>query len=115
MLTPNRVFFLHPAEVTGTLLDHVALRPRCFLQQLLSLHISKATGPDALPARILKEVAHEIFEAFASLCSRMVDEGQWPNPWREHNLVSIYKRLSVFDPDHYRGVHITNIMSKAAE
>ena len=34
--------------VTGTLLDHVVLRPRWFLTQLLLLDISKATGPDAL-------------------------------------------------------------------
>ena len=101
--------------MTGTLLDHNALRPRWFLKQLLALDISKATGPDALPARILKEIDHEIFEAFALLCIRIVEEGHWPNSWREHNLVPIYKRLSVFDPNHYRGVHITSILSKVAE
>ena len=96
----------HLSGVIGTLLDHVVLHPRWFLKQLLSLDISKATGPDALPARILKEIAHEIFEPFACLCTRIVEEGHWPNCWREHNLVPIYKRLSVFDPNHYRGVHI---------
>ena len=106
-------FLLSDAE--GTLLDDIILRSRWALKHMLNLDVSKATGPDAMPARILKEVAHEIYMVFAILCRRILDEAHWPKCWSEHNLVPIYKRGSVFDATKYRGVHITNILSKIAE
>ena len=114
-LPPAEGELFEVADVTGTLLDEVTLSAHRVLEQLLWLDVSKATGPDKLPARIIKEVAHEIYHVFALLCSRIVDEGRWPSYWRKHNLVPIYKRLAVYDPNHYRGVHITSILSKVAE
>ena len=58
----------------GTLLDDIILRPRRALKHMLSLDVSKATGPDAMPARILKGIAHEIYMIFAILCRRILNE-----------------------------------------
>ena len=115
MLPPAGEHVFPLSETNGTLLDDAVLRSRWALKHLLHLDTSKATGPDALSARILKTVAHEIFMVIAILCRRILTEGRWPKTWSVHNLVPIYKRDSVFDANHYRGVHITSILSKVAE
>ena len=102
-------------DTDGIQLDNVMLRSRWALKFLLRLDVSKATGPDLLPARILKEVAQQIYMPLIVLCRRMLIEGHWPASWRTHRLCPLYKRLSVYDANNYRGVHITCILSKVAE
>ena len=91
------------------------LRSRWGLKFLLKLDVAKATGPDSLPARILKEVAKQIYMPLIVLCRRILIEGHWPATWRLHRLCPLYKRNSVYDANSYRGVHITSILSKVAE
>ncbi len=45
----------------------------------------------------------------------MVREGEWPDCWREHWLAPISKKGSVADPNKYRGVHLTSVLSKVVE
>ena len=45
----------------------------------------------------------------------MVDEGFWPQAWRVHRLIPLFKRDEYFKPGNYRGIHITSILSKVAE
>ena len=103
----------HPP--VGELLDGVCLRERWTLKFLRQIDVNKATGPDGLPARILKEIAIVIFMQLTVLCRRILREGHWPQIWRYHNICPLYKRKSRFDPLNYRGVHITNILAKIAE
>ena len=103
------------SEVEGTLLDFVVLRSRWTFKFLKHLDEDKATGADDLPARILKEVASEIFIPLTLLCRRILEEGRWPTTWKLHRLIPIFKRKSVFDAENYRGVHITTILSKVVE
>ena len=78
--------------------EHFALRVRTALKYLKQLDVSKATGPDNLPARILYEIADVICEPLLALCKRMLQEGHWPMIWRFHNLVPLYRRKVVSDP-----------------
>ena len=102
-----------PAE--GELLERACLRERWTLKFLRSVDVSKATGPDGLPARILREIAFVIFMQLTVLCRRILKEGHWPKIWRMHNICPLYKRKNKFDALNYRGIHITSILSKIAE
>jgi len=106
---------LHLPPASSQHLDHVALRARSALKFLKALDVSITTGPDMLPARVLHEVASVIHVPLIRLCRRILQEGHWPKLWRLHNLVPIYKRKSIYDPNNYRGVHITSILSKVVE
>ena len=76
----------------------VAIRTRAVLHELLNLDINKATGPDRIGARILRELASEIAIPLAIICRRLLCEGVWPDAWKIHYLVAIYKRAATHNP-----------------
>ena len=95
--------------------DFVAIRSRSVLKILQGLDIKIATGQDGIGARILKELADVLAYPIAVLSRRILYEGCWPDRWRSHLLISIYKKRSVYAAINYRGIHLTTIMSKVVE
>ena len=76
-------------------------------QKLLqNLDPSKATGPDEIPARILKQYASE----FASLT-----RGDVPTDWRQANVIPIFKKGEKYLASNYRPVSLTCICCKLLE
>ena len=85
------------------------------LNVLENLREDSGTGPDMLPARILKMCAKQLARPIVLLVTRMLCDGVWPDMWREHWIVPIFKRGSVFKPANYRGIHMTAQLSKIVE
>ena len=91
------------------------LRVRCARQFLLSLRVDSGTGPDLLPARVLKTCARELALPVCLLARSIVSHARWPASWCEHWLFPLYKRQATSDPDNYRGLHLTPQLSKVVE
>ena len=112
-----------PADVEGQFVPHplnrqqafVAIRSRTIFTCLSRLDVNCATGPDRISARILKELASVITTPLTILSRRILYEATWPERWKVHYLIPIYKKDSVYEPKHYRGVHLTCILSKVVE
>ena len=99
-----------------TLQDNfVAIRCRHVLKLFLELDLSKATGPDQISARILKELARELSLPLTVICRRIFQEATWPQRWKLQHVIPLYKQKSVYNRDNYRGVHLISIMSKVVE
>ena len=81
----------------------------------MELDVSKATGPDKLPARILKECVTELILPIQMLIKNILKSGKWPQIWKLHHIVPIFKRKSPADPANYRGVHLTPVIAKVCE
>jgi hypothetical protein len=103
------------AEPLMTMQHFPAIRARTVERELRNLDINKATGPDHIGARILKELSAEIAVPIAILCRRILNEACWPKIWKVHYLAPVFKRKSVYAPGNYRGVHLTAIASKVVE
>ena len=82
---------------------------------LRAIDADGATGPDGVPGRILKECAEVLAAPVTLLVKMMLLQGEWPDIWREHWVVPLYKKKSVWKAVNYRGVHLTAVMSKTAE
>ena len=82
---------------------------------LRALDVESATGPDLLPARILKECASVVCVPLAMLLTRTIASGEWPLVWTRHWVIPLYKKKSIFDGRNYRGIHLTAQLSKVAE
>ena len=91
------------------------LRVRKTKAILKQINPDKATGPDQLPGRILKECADELAYPVTLLAGQMLKFRQWPDCWRDHWLAPIFKKGSVANPEKYRGVHLTSVLSKVVE
>ena len=67
---------------------------------LSSIQVHKASGPDNLPARFLKEVANEIALALAIIFQASLDQGSLPDIWKTAAVVPIHKSGSRSDPSN---------------
>ena len=85
------------------------------LKLLLKLNLAKACGPDSIPARILKELAHEIAPYLVSIFQRSLDTGKVQKDWRMANVTAIFKKGEKYKPSIYRFVSMTCICCKIQE
>ena len=53
---------------------------------LSSLNTSKATGPDGIPARILKECGKEIAPSLCALFNHSLRTGRFPAEWKNSDV-----------------------------
>ena len=91
------------------------IRQRQVLRALKKLKVDTATGPDGIAARVLKRCAGNVAYPITLILRMMVDDGRWPQCWRHHRVVPLFKRKARSDPDNYRGVHLTSQVSKTVE
>ncbi|XP_072047020.1 uncharacterized protein [Amphiura filiformis] len=82
---------------------------------LLDLDMTKATGPDEIPARILKMGAAEIAPALTTIFRRSLETGILPDDWRCANISPIFKKGDRTTPANYRPVSLTSISCKVME
>jgi len=59
---------------------------------LRGLKPHKATGPDQVPARILKEIADEIAPAITLLFQASLQQGAVPSDWSEALVTPLFKK-----------------------
>lgn len=83
---------------------------------LQKLRPDTATGPDSIPAYILKTAAVEIAPLLTKIFQLSLDTGQVPTDWKQANVVPIYKNKGdKHMPANYRPVSLTSITCKVLE
>ena len=82
---------------------------------LSELRCDSATGPDAIPTKIMKECAKQLARPLFILANRILDTGRWPDIWMVHWIVPLHKKNNVYTASNYRGVHLTAQASKVME
>jgi len=107
-----------PPRMSGSPLPDVSpitIHHEGVAQLLLNIQPNKASGPDNLPARFLKEVANEIAPALSIIFQASLDQGYLPDIWKTAAVVPIYKKGSRTNPSNYRPISLTCICSKILE
>lgn len=59
---------------------------------LQRINPSKATGPDLIPMRVLKEAASTIAPYLCFIFQQSVDTGSVPADWKHANIIAVYKK-----------------------
>lgn len=59
---------------------------------------SKATGPDEISARILKEFAPELSPLLTNIFYKSIQEGEVPKDWRQANVIPVFKKGEKYLP-----------------
>ena len=91
------------------------LRSRTAKQTLRQLRVDSGTGPDLIPAVVLKRCADSLALPVAKLARRIISTGRWPRPWCMHWILPLHKKGALSDPDLYRGIQLTSQLSKVVE
>ena len=107
-------------EIDDVMVEWNADRSRTLTVEAVEKILSKldensATGPDLLPARILKHCENQLALPLFLLAMAILRSGEWPQTWGQHWVAAIYKKKSVSDPNNYRGVHMTAQLAKIVE
>ena len=96
-------------------MPYLEITPPGIEKLLQNLNASKATGPDEIPARLLKECSKELAPVIAALYQQSLDEGEVPEDWKAQNVHPVFKKGSKSDPANYRPVALTAILCKQLE
>jgi len=76
---------------------------------LSELHSHKASGPDDIPARLLKELAYNIAPVLALTFNASLHQGKLPLDWKSVTVVPVFKKGTRTDPSNYRPISLTCI------
>ena len=97
------------------MLSDLVVRESQVYKLLKSLDISKATGPDNISGKMLKECAREIAPSLCKVFNVSLTLGCLPKDWRIANVTPIFKKGSHNDAANYRPVSITSLVCKILE
>ena len=75
-----------------TPMGEITVDPNGVLKLLINLKIHKASGPDGLSARVLKECSSEIAPILALIYNESLAQGTVPDDWRQANVAPIFKK-----------------------
>ena len=85
------------------------------LKLLKKINPNKASGPDMIPARILKDLAEELAPILTEIFQRTLADGEVPVDWRSANVTAIFKKGDRFNASNYRPVFLTSLCCKLQE
>ena len=71
---------------------------------LKNLDPTKATGPDKIPAPILKQFGAEFAPHLATIFNTSITKGEVPTDWRQANVIPIFEKGERYLASNYRPV-----------
>ena len=84
--------------------------------QLASINPRKASGPDGIPAWLLKENAYLLFDTGTDISNSSFAERRLPPSWKSADTVSILKQKPIKDVNkHLHPISLTPVLSTVAE
>ena len=82
---------------------------------LQDLNPNKASGPDNIPVRILKECAEQIAPFLQAMFTQSFETGNIPSDWKMAFITPLFKKGDRSLPSHHRPVSLTSVCSKLME
>ena len=96
-------------------LSSIAITETGVAKLLRGVNPSKASGPDNIPNRVLKECADQIAPSLCCIFQRSLDTGILPQDWRSANISSVFKKGDRHQAENYRPISLTSVISKLLE
>ncbi|XP_072018346.1 uncharacterized protein [Amphiura filiformis] len=86
------------------------------IRKLLSdLGIHKASGPDEVPPRLLKELSNELAPVLSIFFQASINQGILPEEWKKANVVPVFKKGERNKAENYRPISLTSVICKVLE
>jgi hypothetical protein len=93
----------------------IIIRPEGVEKLLKQLNPSKASGPDGIPNRILKECSKQLAPGLASIYQKSINTGSFPSNWLNANSTCLFKNGDKHAAENYRPVSLTSVPCKLLE
>ena len=79
---------------------------------LEALDVTKATAPDKIPAKLLKETASVIAPSLCKQFNNSLSTGSFQQNWKEANVVPVFKKGKAECTENYRPISLPSLVSK---
>ena len=103
-----------PESSTPVMPDITIIQEGVF-KLLENLDPNKSSGPDEIPAKILKLAAKELAPALTKIFQSSLDTGKLPDSWLQANITPLFKKGDRHLASNYRPVSLTSICCKTLE
>ena len=104
-----------PAATVITPLNNIVLSPLEVESVLKSLPVAKATGPDGLSNRIIRELSKELSVPYCFLFNESLSVGIVPSSYKEANVCPVPKAGDLSQVSNYRPISLLNSENKVLE
>jgi hypothetical protein len=78
-----------------------------------NIHPSKASSPDNIPNRVLKQCSDHLAPALTIIFQCSIDHGKLSNDWLNANVSCIFKKGDKHAAENYRPVLLTSVTMQA--
>ena len=96
-------------------IKHLHISENGVFMLLDRIDVSKSSGPDKLPGRLLQSLAKEITPIVHFIFTQSLCTGELPTEWTQANVAPIFKKGSKLQAVNYRPVSLTCITCKLFE
>ena len=96
-------------------MDSIEITTEGITRLLSNLNPYKASGPDGITTRFLKEFALEIAPCLTILFQASLNQGIVPNDWKKAFVVLIFKKGDRSSPANYWPISLTSVVCKMLE
>jgi hypothetical protein len=95
--------------------DNVICSVDEIISSLSGIKPDAATGPDRIPAIVLRSCSSAIAPSLCSLFNNLLERGSVPKEWKQANITPIHKKGDKKEIANYRPISITSLLSKCLE
>jgi hypothetical protein len=96
-------------------IDVLTIQEEGVAKLLRNLNASKASGPDEIPSKVLKNCASILAAPLTCIFNRSLETGTLPSDWLTANVSCIYKKGDRNRAENYRPVSLTSVACKLLE
>ena len=102
-------------EKTDATLTNLQVQDQEIIDILTSLIVNKASGPDEISHRMLKETRFSICVPLRILFNKSFLDNTYPETWKSAVVMPIYKKGNKNEPMNYRPISLISCIGKVSE
>ena len=77
-----------------------------------SLTKGKLAGIDNIPAELVQAGGEDVITALTTICNRIWQTGEWPNPWTQSLVITLPKKGNLQQCQNYQTISLISHPSK---
>ncbi|CAB4007626.1 Hypothetical predicted protein [Paramuricea clavata] len=110
-LTEGDDISIPATSVCEETISDIILDPSEAYDVLHCLEPSKASGPDNIPIRLLKQCAHSITPSLACLLSKFLKQASLPSEWKLSNIIPLHNKGIKNFVENYRPISLMCVIA----
>ena len=101
--------------VNESSINEIEIKTQDVSDVLRNLKTNKASGPDEISPKLLREGAEQLSPPLANLFNISIKQRTFPKSWKKANVTPVFKKANPSLPSNYRPISLLSCISKVME